>query len=59
MLRAWSVFRPARDGRLIPHDTVFMDAPDAEAVRKSLIEHDGLPKNIVVKSCSDIHRKRG
>lgn len=57
-LKSWDVFRPARDGRLIRHDTVFMDAKDADTVRLSLIRDEGLPRNIVVKKCSDIHRLR-
>jgi hypothetical protein len=58
-LRAWTVYRKNRNGDLIPHDTVYMDAPDAETVRLSLINHDGLPPDIVVKYCKDIHKRKG
>ena len=46
---AWDVLVPKMSG-LVEIDTVFYTEDcDAEYVRRSLVEHDGYPSNIVVK----------
>lgn len=50
-MNAWDVYLPQANGRNKHIDTVFYDASykDADEVKRSLVNHDGYPPNIIVR----------
>jgi hypothetical protein len=49
-MKAWRVYTENQYGEETDIDTVFFDKKcDADYVRHSLINHDGLPSNIIVE----------
>jgi len=49
MTYAYNIYRPTARGALRRIDTVFASYRDVEEMRRSLINHDGYPADIVVR----------